>query len=243
MNVKIVLEYDGTRYHGWQRQKNGLSIQEVLEKAISSITGEKINVIGAGRTDAGVHALGQVANFTTNTRIPIEKLPYAINSKLPEDIVVKDAQIVPESFHATKSAKGKIYVYSILNSSFPSPLLRFYSYFFPLELNLEAMKRAAGYFIGVHDFSSFRASGSEVKTSVREIRRLEVNKNQELVTIEIEANGFLYNMARIIAGTLLDVGISKLDPREIPDIIKSRDRNKAGRTLPPQGLCLKEVIY
>lgn len=243
MNVKIELEYDGTRYHGWQRQNNAISIQEVLEEAISSITGEKISVIGAGRTDAGVHALGQVANFITNTRIPIDKLPYAINSKLPEDIIVKDAQIVPESFHARKSAKAKVYVYSILNSRFASPLQRYFSYFFPLPLDVEAMRKAGKYFLGVHDFAGFRSTGSAVKSSVREIYRLEVNKNNDLITIEIEANGFLYNMVRIISGTLLDVGISKISLDEIPAIIASRDRDRAGKTLPPQGLCLKKVIY
>jgi tRNA pseudouridine38-40 synthase len=243
MNVKILLEYDGTCYHGWQRQKNALSIQEILEKAIYSITGERVNVIGAGRTDAGVHALGQVANFTTNTRIPVDKLPYAINSKLPEDIVVKHAEVVPESFHASRSAKAKIYIYSILNSKFASPLRRHYSYFFPLALDLDAMKNAAKHFLGSHDFSGFRATGSSAKTSVRSIDRLEVEKNRDMVTIKVEAKGFLYNMVRIISGTLLEVGIHKIHPDEIPEIIKSGDRNRAGRTLPPQGLCLMKVIY
>lgn len=243
MNVKILLEYDGTAYSGWQRQKNALSIQEVLETAISSITDENIHVIGSGRTDAGVHALGQVANFKTNTRIPIEKLPYAINSKLPKDIVVKHAEKVPEDFHARFSAKSKIYTYTIYNSQFPSPLLRNYSYFCSKPLDINAMKRAAQVLIGTHDFKAFMASGSPVKSTVRHIQRLEVVRNGDIVRLEIEANGFLYNMVRIIAGTLLDVGIGKIDADEMTSIIKSKDRFCAGKTLAPQGLCLVKVIY
>lgn len=243
MNVKILLEYDGTNYHGWQRQKNARSIQEVLEEAISAITGEKIRVNGAGRTDAGVHAAGQVANFKTNTRIPVEKLPYAINSRLPDDIVVKEARMVPEEFHARLSAKAKVYSYTIYNAPFPSPLLRNYTYFFPLPLDMGAMKEAASQFVGLHDFSAFRASGSPVKSSVRQINRLEINRCQDLIKIEIEANGFLYNMVRIIAGTLLDAGLHKINPGEVASIIRSGDRDRAGKTLPPQGLCLLKVVY
>jgi len=243
MNVKILLEYDGTAYCGWQRQKNALSIQEVLEKAISSITNEEIRVIGAGRTDAGVHALGQVANFKTNTRIPIEKLPYAINSKLPEDIVVKHAEIVPDDFHARFCAKSKVYTYTIYNSKFPSPLLRRYSYFCSSPLDTDAMKRAAQLLIGTHDFKAFMASGSPVKSTVRHVERLEVVRNGDIVRIEVQANGFLYNMVRIIAGTLLDVGMGKINADEITSIIESRDRFYAGKTLAPQGLCLVKVIY
>ncbi|ADL06943.1 tRNA pseudouridine(38-40) synthase TruA [Thermosediminibacter oceani] len=243
MNVKILLEYDGTNYHGWQKQNNALSVQEVLEKAIYALTGERVSIIGAGRTDAGVHARGQVANFRTNTRIPVERLPYAINSKLPEDIAVKGAEAVPDDFHARYSAKAKVYTYSIYNAPFPSPLLRRYSYFFPLPLDVEAMRRAAKAFIGVHDFAAFRASGSSVKTSVRNITRLDVKKCGKLLTIEVEADGFLYNMVRIIAGTLLEVGTGKKDPEEIPSIIESRDRERAGVTLPAHGLCLEKVIY
>jgi len=243
MNVKILLEYDGTAYCGWQRQKNALSIQEVLETAISTITGEKVNVIGSGRTDAGVHALSQVANFKTNTRIPIDKLPYAINSKLPEDIVVKHAEQVAEDFHARFCAKSKIYTYTIYNSKFPSPLLRKYSYFYSKPLDINAMKRAAEKLVGIHDFKAFMASGRPVKSTVRHLQRLEVVQNGDIVKLEIQANGFLYNMARIIAGTLLDVGIGKKDADEMTSIIKSKDRNCAGKTLPPEGLCLVKVIY
>jgi len=243
MNVKIVLEYDGTAYCGWQRQKNALSIQEVLERAISAITGEQTHVIGAGRTDRGVHALGQVANFKTNTRIPIEKLPYAINSRLPEDIVVKHAEQVPEDFHARFWAKSKVYTYTIYNSKFPSPLYRRYSYFYPVPLDLDAMQRAARFLVGVHDFKAFMASGSAVKSTVRHVKRLEVVRDGEIVRIEIEADGFLYNMVRIIAGTLLEVGIGKREADEMVSIIESGDRFCAGKTLAPQGLCLVKVNY
>lgn len=243
MNVKIVVEYDGTCYHGWQRQKNAISIQEVLETAISSITGEKTNLIGSGRTDAGVHALNQVANFKTDTRIPIDKLPYAINSKLPEDIIVKHAELVPEDFHSRFCAKSKIYTYTIYNAKFPSPLFRKYSYFFPRPLDVKAMQQASKVFTGTHDFRAFMASGSPVKSTVRHIDRLEVSQTGDVIKIEFEANGFLYNMVRIIAGTLLDVGLKKINLKQLELILKSKDRTQAGKTLPPQGLCLVNVIY
>lgn len=243
MNVKILLEYEGTCYSGWQRQKNAVSIQEVLEKAIQSITNEKVRVIGSGRTDSGVHALEQVANFKTYTKIPMEKLPYAINSKLPEDITVKHAQIVPEDFHARFSAKSKAYSYSIYNAEFPSPLLRRYVYFFPLPLNLEEMRKAADILTGEHDFKSFMASNSSVKSTVRCIKRFEILKRGNLITLQIEANGFLYNMVRIIAGTLVDIGIGKTKAEDMISILNSKDRSNAGRTLPAHGLCLMKVIY
>ena len=243
MNVKILLEYDGSNYHGWQRQKNALTIQEVVEEAVYKVTGEKVKVIGAGRTDAGVHARGQVANFHTNCRIPVERLPYAINSHLPEDIAVKGAEEVPDDFHARYSAKAKVYTYTIYNAPFPSPLMRKYSYFYPHILDVEAMQEAAKAFVGVHDFTAFRASGSPVKSSVRNVMRLEVKKSKDVITIEVEADGFLYNMVRIIAGTLLEVGSGKRTPEEIPLVISSRDRERAGITLPAHGLCLEKVVY
>lgn len=243
MNIKITIEYDGTRYHGWQRQNNVITIQETIENAINKVTGENIKLIGSGRTDAKVHAKAQVANFKTNTHIPVERLPYAINSQLPKDIVVKKAERVPETFHAQKSAVSKIYTYTIYNAPFPSPLRRFHVCFHPKHLDVKKMKEAARYFIGEHDFASFRATGSDVKTTVRCIESLEVERNGNLITIVMRANGFLYNMARIIAGTLLDVGSLRKKPEDIPYIIKSRNRELAGKTLGPQGLCLEKVIY
>lgn len=243
MNIKIIIEYDGTNYHGWQRQKNAITIQQVLEEAIGSVTGEKISLIGSGRTDAGVHAIAQVANFFTNTTIPIDRLPYAINSKLPRDITVNHASIVPPDFHARKSAIAKIYNYRIYNANFPSPLYRHYTYFYSRPLDVNAMKKAAKFFIGEHDFSAFRTTGSSIKTTVRRIEHLEILQDDKLINIRICANGFLYNMARIIAGTLLEVGAHKKKPEEVPEILRSKDRNKAGKTLAPQGLCLLKVIY
>jgi len=243
MNVKIVLEYDGTDYSGWQRQKNAPTIQEVLETSISAITREKIQVIGSGRTDAGVHALEQVANFKTNTKIPIEKLPYAINSKLPEDIVVKDARIVPDNFHARFSAKSKIYAYTIYNAPFPSPIYRKHSLFIAMPLDVKSMTKAAISLTGVHDFSAFKASGSPVKSPIRHVMGIEVLKEGAFIKILIQANGFLYNMVRIMAGTLLEVGKGKTQPWEVASILLSRDRNRAGKTLPPHGLSLLKVNY
>ncbi|MDD4568749.1 MAG: tRNA pseudouridine(38-40) synthase TruA [Tepidanaerobacteraceae bacterium] len=243
MNVKLMVEYDGTAYSGWQRQKNAPSIQEMLEIAISSIIGKKTHVIGSGRTDAGVHALGQVANFKANTRIPVDKLPYAINSKLPEDIVVRHAKKVPDDFHARFCAKRKLYTYTIYNAQFPSPLLRNYSYFFSRPLDVKAMDRASNMLIGSHDFSAFMAAGSSVKSTVRRIDKLQVIRNGDVIKMEIEANGFLYNMVRIIAGTLLKVGLDKIKVEDINSILESKDRTRAGKTLPPQGLCLINVFY
>ena len=243
MNIKIVIEYDGTRYSGWQRQKNAPTIQETLETSIGEITGENISIIGSGRTDAGVNALGQVANFETKTKIPIQKLPYAINSKLPEDIVVKDAKMVPKSFHSRFSAKSKIYAYTIYNAPFPSPIFRKHSLYISSKLDIPAMAKAAEFLVGIHDFSAFKASGSPVKSPVRHIKRIEVTKNEAFIEILMEANGFLYNMVRIIAGTLLEVGMGKIKANDMSSILLSRDRKRAGKTLPPHGLSLLKVIY
>lgn len=242
-NIKLLIEYDGTEYHGWQYQTNARTIQGEMLKAIKKITGKDVNLIGAGRTDAGVHAKGQVANFVIDTKIPVQRLPYALNSLLPDDIVVKGADIVEEYFHARKNATGKEYRYYILNSEQPSALLRNYVYHFKYRLNLDDMKRGADLLIGTHDFSAFKASGSEVASSVRTIRRLELNTIDEMIELVIEANGFLYNMVRIIAGTLLLVGVGKINWSDISYIIESRNRNRAGPTLPPQGLYLYKVFY
>ncbi|NLC63171.1 MAG: tRNA pseudouridine(38-40) synthase TruA [Thermoanaerobacterales bacterium] len=243
MNLKVKLEYDGSAYHGWQRQKNARSVQEVVERAIIRISGEEIVVIGAGRTDAGVHAKEQVINFHTKMRIPIEKIPYAINSQLPEDIVAYEAEVVADSFHARFCAKSKIYNYTIYNAPYPSPILRKYAYFSPKPLDINAMREASHEFIGTHDFSAFKASGSPVKNSVRHVKMLEVLEKDNIIFIKIEADGFLYNMTRIIAGTLLDVGLGKIAPHQIFPIIESKDRSRAGKTLPPHGLCLERIIY
>ena len=242
-NIKLLIEYDGKGFNGWQKQPNKLNIQGEIERAIGEITGEKIDLIASGRTDAGVNAIGQVANFKTESLIPAEKFPYAINSKLKKSIVIKSAEEVPERFHSRYSVKEKTYRYTINNSEQGTAIYRDMEYHFPIKLNVEKMIKAIKYFEGEHDFSGFKASGTSSKSSVRTIYRTKLWKENDRIYIEITGNGFLYNMIRIIAGTLLDVGQGKIKPEEITDIINSKDRKRAGRTLPANGLCLMEVKY
>lgn len=196
-----------------------------------------------GRTDAGVNALAQVANFKTNSNIPVDKFPYAINSKLKKSIVIKYAEEMPERFHSRYSVKEKTYRYTINNSEQGSAIYRDMEYHFPFILNVEKMQEAIKFFEGEHDFSGFKASGTSSKSSVRIIYKTKLWKENDRIFIELTGNGFLYNMIRIIAGTLLDVGQGKIDPNDIPEIINSKDRKRAGRTLPASGLCLMEVKY
>ena len=243
-NIKLTIEYDGKRFNGWQKQPNKLNIQGEIEKAIEEITGEEnIELNASGRTDAGVHSLGQVANFKTNSTIDIEKFPLAINSKLKQSIRIINAKEVDDKFHARYSCKGKKYRYIINNSKYGSAIFRDLEYHFPIKLDIKAMKKAAKYFEGEHDFKGFKASGTSSKNSVRTIYKANVIEEGEKILIELEGNGFLYNMVRIIAGTLLDVGLGKIKPEEIPQIINSKDRTKAGKTLPAHGLYLVEVYY
>ena len=242
-NIKLVIEYDGKSFNGWQKQPNKLNIQGEIEKAIGEITGEEIELIASGRTDAGVHSLGQVANFKTNSKIGIEKFPYAINSKLKKSIVIKSAKEVPERFHSRYSVHSKTYRYTINNSKFGTALYRDMEYHFPIKLDENKMQEAAKYFEGEHDFKAFKASGTSSKSSVRIIYKAVVKRQDDRVIIELTGNGFLYNMVRIIAGTLVDVGIGKIKPEEIKNIIEEKDRKKAGKTLPARGLCLLEVQY
>jgi tRNA pseudouridine38-40 synthase len=242
-NIKLTIEYDGSKYNGWQRQKNGNSIEDTVEQSIKKITNEEIKLIGSSRTDAGVHAKGQTANFITSTNIAIDRLPAAINSQLPGDIAIVKAEEVPLDFHSRYSGKGKMYSYTILNRKSPPALFRNYVSHCPYELDFELMLRASRHFIGSHDFSAFKSTGSSVKTSVRTIRLLDLVKEDDTITMFIEADGFLYNMVRIIAGTLMDVGRGKIPDDSIPDIILSRDRKRAGKTAPATGLCLEKVYY
>jgi len=242
-NIKLVIEYHGKSFNGWQKQPNKLNIQGEIEQAISSITGEEIEIIGSGRTDAGVHALGQVANFKTNSNIPIEKFPLAINSKLKKSIIIKSAEEVEERFHSRYSVHSKKYRYVINNAPTGTAVYRELEYQFPIKLDVEKMQKAAKYFEGEHDFAAFKASGTSSKNSVRKIFKAEVFEKDERVCIELTGSGFLYNMVRIISGTLLDVGIGKIQPEEIPQIIKDKDRKQAGKTLPAVGLYLVEVNY
>ena len=242
-NIKLIIEYDGKGFNGWQKQPNKLNIQGEIERAIEEITGESIDLIASGRTDAGVHSLGQTVNFKTESKIPIEKIPIAINSKLKQSIIIKSAEEVDERFHSRYNVKSKKYRYTINNSKYGSAIYRNVEYHFPIKLNIENMQKAAKYFEGEHDFKAFKASGTSSKSSVRKIYKAEVIKNEDRIYIELTGNGFLYNMVRIISGTLLDVGSGKIAPEEIKNIIETKDRKLAGKTLPPQGLCLVEVNY
>ncbi len=242
-NLMLKLEYDGTNYHGWQRQNNALGVQEVIENALFKIMGEGITVNGCSRTDAGVHAFGYVCNFFTNSKIPVEKIPYALNSTMPYDIVALSCLEVPKEFHARYGAKRKKYRYRIINRTFPAALDINYSYHWPHTLDFKLIEKCAQYFIGEHDFKAFMGSGSKIKNTVRTIFDIQLIKNNYEIIIEITGNGFLYNMVRIIAGTLLYVGCGKIEESAIPEIIKEGDRRKAGITASPQGLYLVEVYY
>lgn len=208
-NIKLIIEYHGKDFNGWQKQPNKLNIQGEIERAIGQITGEEIDLIGSGRTDAGVHSLGQVANFKTNSNIPIEKFAMAINSKLKKSIIIKSAEEVDENFHSRYSVHSKKYRYVINNSPTGTAIYRELEYQFPIKLDIEAMQKAAKFFEGKHDFSAFKASGTSSKNSIRQIFKAEVIQNGDRICIELTGSGFLYNMVRIISGTLLDVGMRK----------------------------------
>ena len=243
-NIKLIIEYDGKNFAGWQTQPGKVSIQGEIIKAIEEITGEEIELNASGRTDAGVHALGQVANFKTNSKIEIEKIPYAINSKLPGSIVIKQAQEVEDRFHSRYNCKGKTYRYLIRNSEFPSALNRYREFHVPYKLDIEKMKRVIKLFEGMHDFKGFKSSGgNQKKTTVRTLTKCELKQDGEVISIELSGDGFLYNMVRIIAGTILDVGLGKIAEEDMIKILESGDRSMAGRTLPPHGLYLVEVRY
>ena len=229
---------------GWQKQPDRLNIQGSIEYAIKQVIGEEVNLNASGRTDAGVHAFGQVANFKTESSLPIEKIPIAINSNLRKSIRVINAEEVEENFHSRLSCKRKTYRYVLNNSEFASAIYRNLETHIPQKLNIEKMKQAIKYFEGEHDFKAFKASGTSSKSSVRTIYRAEViEMPNNRIYIELTGNGFLYNMVRIIAGTLVDVGIEKTKPEEIPDIIVKGKRELAGKTLPPNGLYLVQVEY
>lgn len=242
-NIKLTIEYDGTNYVGWQRQKNGISIEEKIERAIMEITREESRIIGASRTDAGVHARGQTANFHTLSNIPVSKFSSAINSKLPSDIVILEAEEVAEDFHSRYSSIGKRYSYKIINRKQPIAYLRNFAVHCPYELDFDAMKNASRAFLGKHDFAAFKSTGGSAKTSVRTIGYIDLVRDGELITLLIEGDGFLYNMVRIIAGTLMDVGRGKIPADSLKDIIESGDRNMAGKTAAAHGLCLERVYY
>lgn len=242
-NIKLTIEYDGKDFNGWQKQPNKLNIQGTIEQAIKSITGEDVELNASGRTDAGVHALGQVANFKTNSQIPIDKFAIAINSRLKKSIVIKKAEEVDERFHSRLSCKKKTYRYVINNSIEGTAIYRNLETHISQKLDVVKMQKAVKYFEGEHDFKAFKASGTSSKSSVRTIYEAKVYNEENKVFIELTGNGFLYNMVRIIAGTLVEVGLGKIEPESIKEIIKSKKRENAGKTLPPNGLYLVSVIY
>ena len=241
--IKLTVAYDGTDYCGWQIQKNGVTVEEVLNRALSRLTGEKITVIGASRTDAGVHARGNVAVFDTDTRIPAERIAYAVNALLPEDVVVVRSEEVPAGWHPRKCVSVKTYEYRILNREFPDPVRRRDTYFVSFPLDLDRMRQAAGYLKGTHDFKSFCSAQTSVEDTVRTIYSLDVEKAGDLFAVRVRGNGFLYNMVRIIAGTLAGVGRGYFEPEEVERMLEEKDRTKAGVTAPPQGLTLVGIEY
>jgi tRNA pseudouridine38-40 synthase len=242
--IKLTIEYDGTNYLGWQVQPNGQTIQGVIQDRLKRLTGESSPLIGSGRTDAGVHALAQVAHFKTESRMEANTFQRALNSLLPEDIVIRRAEEVEAEFHARKSARSKVYEYRILNRTTPPAIDRQYIGYVPQKLNLDEMKKATHSLVGEHDFSAFRSVGSPTRSSVRNILRAEWKRGKGgHLRFEIEASGFLKQMVRAIVGTLLEVGRGKISVQEFKRILDSKDRKEAGPTAPARGLFLKEVKY
>jgi tRNA pseudouridine38-40 synthase len=244
-NIKLTIQYDGARYKGWQRLKDpDKTIQGKLEQVISKMTETETEVIGSGRTDAGVHAFRQTANFKTDDLRSLEDIKEYLNLYLPSDIAVTNVAEVPERFHSRHNVISKTYLYRIWNLSHPEPFLRKYSYHIRgPHLKVKAMRKAAEYLIGEHDFTSFRSSSAKNKTAVRTIKDIRFEKNDGMLEIFVEGDGFLYNMVRIIIGTLLEVGLGNINAEEIPSILASCDRTKAGPTAPPHGLFLYDVKY
>ncbi len=243
-NIKLTLSYDGTNYHGFQRQKNALAIQEVIESCLSKIYNEEIRITASSRTDAGVHARWQTINYyPTFHNIPEKRIPYALNSVLPEDIRVLESEVVPIKFHSRYDAQSKVYSYTIDRGRFHSVFWRLYSYHMPFSLDIKAMQEGTQYLQGRHDLSSFCAAGSSVISKEREIKMAYWSEEGDLIRFYIEADGFLYNMIRIITGTLIEVGRQKIAPRRMLEILEARDRRLAGPTAPANGLCLEKVSY
>ena len=241
--VKLVVAYDGTNYHGWQVQDNGITIEEVLNRTISKLVQEDIKVIGASRTDAGVHACGNVAVFDTESRIPGDKFSFALNQRLPDDIRIQESCEVDADFHPRYADTVKTYEYNILNRRFELPSKRLYAAFCYYPMDIERMNQAAAYLVGEHDFKSFCSVGAQVQTTVRTIYAVNVTKEDDMVHIRITGNGFLYNMVRIIAGTLMQVGTGLMEPEQVKEILEARDRSKAGPTAVAKGLTLVEIRY
>lgn len=241
--IKLTIAYDGTNYCGWQIQPNGITIEEILNKALSKMTGEEILVIGASRTDSGVHAMGNVAVFDTDTTIPAEKIAVALNQRLPEDIVITKSEEVPLDFHPRYCNCSKTYEYHIINTRIPIPTKRLTNYFVSYVLDIDKMRQAASYLVGEHDFGSFCNVRTDVENTVRTITALDIMTNGNEITIRITGNGFLYNMVRIIVGTLIRVGRGFYEPEKVKEILEAKDRKAAGVTAPAHGLMLVEIKY
>lgn len=241
--IKLTVAYDGTNYHGWQFQPGSPTIEGELNNHLSELFKEEITVIGASRTDSGVHALCNVAVFDTEARIPAEKIAYALNQRLPEDIRIRKSEEVAADFHPRKQATRKTYEYKILNEEFSNPVERLYAHFTYVPLDEKKMQEGAKYLIGEHDFQSFCAAGSTAGTTVRTIYDVKVERNGTMISIKVTGNGFLYNMVRIIVGTLMDVGRGKYEPSAVKEILEATDRTAAGPTVPACGLMLKELRF
>ena len=241
--VKLVVAYDGTNYHGWQLQPNGTTIEEILNRELSALLGEPIAVVGASRTDSGVHAMGNVAIFDTSHRMPADKICFALNQGLPEDIRIQSSEEVSPDWHPRKCNCTKTYEYKILNRRMNMPLTRLYAHFCYYPLDVTLMQQAASYLIGEHDFKSFCTGRSQAEDTVRTIYQLNVTRQEDLITIRISGSGFLYNMVRIIAGTLMEAGMGTYPPEHLEAILNARDRNEAGRTASAKGLTLIGMEY
>lgn len=242
-NIALRLRYDGSRYHGWQVQKGDITVAQTLEEALGKVCGHPVKAVGCGRTDAGVHALRYCANFKTDCRIPVDRFPLAINSRLPGDIAVTMAAEAEDGFNAISSCIKKEYIYKILNSNIRDPFLERRVCFYPQGLDMRLMRAAAAAFEGTHDFRAVRSLGTETKTTVRTVHWCRAEKQGDLITISVCADGFLYNMCRAIVGTMVYASYGKLCPEEIPALLELGDRRLTGPTMPPQGLYLNRVWY
>ncbi len=242
--IRLTVAYDGTNYHGWQVQPGVTTIESMLNQGLKDLFGEEIQVIGASRTDSGVHARGNVAVFDTESRMAADRICFALNQRLPEDIRVQDSAEIPLDWHPRKQRCVKTYEYKILNRRMELPDRRLYTYFYYYDLDLERMRQGAAYLIGEHDFKSFCSAKTQVEDTVRTIYSLDITRNEEdVVTLRIRGNGFLYNMVRIIAGTLLSVGNGRMEPKEVGKILEAKDRRAAGPTAPAKGLTLVGMEY
>ncbi len=242
-NIAMILMYEGTAYHGWQVQKNAVSVCETMERAASMIMGHPVKITGCGRTDAGVHARNYVANFRTTSRIPVDRIPYAMNTHLPHDIVVREAFEVPEEFNAIGSCVKKEYTYQVYNSRIRDPFYVNRACFYPKRLDETVMQQAASRFVGTHDFAAVRSVGTNVRSTVRTVHYFDVERKDNLIQMRVCANGFLYNMARAMCGTVIYAAEGKFPPEAVTEILQNGDRTAAGPTLPPGGLYMTRLWY